>query len=227
MRHVLDSDTPFHGRLLPTPPVPFYPPPSLELDPSSLSIADRYHSVIGKPINANIIICLGVQSPGLHILPPQCLSSGPHSSLQVMASSPFPRPLGQVTCTPSRWAVPSCMLSTPLDPVLSLSYQSWPPDRQLCTVPATPRPTRSWQSPGSNVLQLVVHLAGLGSVPFFTHFTPTLSSSSLSQPAGPSSREARVLWPPAPPWVCFFISPMKALGPLSRERETESAGSIL
>lgn len=167
MRHVLDSDTPFHGRLLPTPPVPFYPPPSLELDPSSLSIADRYHSVIGKPINANIIICLGVQSPGLHILSPQCLSSGPHSSLQVMASSPFPRPLGQVTCTPSRWAMPSCMLSTPLDPVLSLSYQSWPPDRQLCTVPATPRPTRSWQSPGSNVLQLVVHLAGLGSVPFF------------------------------------------------------------
>lgn len=51
---------------------------------------------------------------------------------------------------------------------LSLPYQSYPPDKQLCTLPAShhhhtpPQPGRVH----SNVLQVVVCLSGLGSISF-------------------------------------------------------------
>lgn len=155
--------------------------------------------------------------PGLHILPPHRLSSGPCSAFQETASSPFLCPLGHVTCTPSRWMMPSYKLSAHHWPRPLPPHQSWRPDKQLCTLPATriipPHPSRAH----SNVLQVAVHLTGLGSVPFlwagrevfhlphsvFILPIPTLPNLPLTKPRAVAT---------CPPRVCSFISPMKTSG---------------
>lgn len=192
---------------------------------SSLSIADRHHSVIGKPINANIIICPADQSPWPSYsssTPPQlrtllCL---PGDSKQPLPVTPWPCHLHALWMDNAQLQT----LSTPLAPPL-LPHQSWRPDKQLCTLPATPIPPHPSRA-HSNVLQVAVHLTGLGSVPFlwagrevfhlphsvFILPIPTLPDLPLTQPRAVATCPSRGL---------FLHLPHENIGSLSKTRETE------
>lgn len=149
-------------------------------------VLDSDTPFIGKPTNASVIIRPGAQSPGLHTLPSPCLSSGPCSFLWVTASSPSQglstRSLallldGQcpAACSQVRHWSPSSPLPTShgLRTNSCVLFQT-PPPYQILAEP-TQMPSRLL----SVWLALVLYPSSVDS-----HFTPTLSSSSL--PAWPS-----------------------------------------